>query len=123
MRSFRITLYPNVQSISEDEPGYRVTVEVLSLEVLDLGKTSKQVHNDLQQMGVISEEAKIVFQQSDTLRETFPVPTPEFVHDSQRQLNFAKENFKNALFLGKNIGNTWFMQDVLIETYNSIRAL
>ena len=123
MPSFRITLYPNFQSISEDEPEYRVTVEVLSLEALDLVKTSKQVHKDLQQMGIISEDAKIVFQQSDTLRETFPVPTPQFVHDSQMQLNFAKENFKNVLFLGKNIGNTWFMQDVLVETYNKIRAL
>ncbi len=74
-------------------------------------------------MGIVSKEAQIVFQQNDTLDETFPVPTHQFIKDSEMQLNFAKENLKNVLFLGKNIGKTWFMQDVLVETYNRILEL
>jgi protoporphyrinogen oxidase len=123
MPSFRITLYPNVQGISSDEKGYRITVEVLSLEKQDLGEIAKRVHLDLLKMGIVSEEAQIVFQQNDTLDETFPVPTHQFIKDSEMQLKFAKESLKNILFLGKNVGNTWFMQDILVETYNTVNSL
>ena len=123
MPSFRITLYPNIQGMSSDEKGYRITVEVLFLEKQYLVETAKRVHIDLQKMGIVSEEAKIVFQQNDTLNETFPVPTHQFIKDSEMQLNFAKESLKNVLFLGKNVGNTWFMQDILVETYNTVNSL
>ena len=123
MPSFRITLYPNVQGKQSDEKGHRITVESLSLEKLDLAETATQVYNDLVKMGIVSKEAQIVFQQNDTLDETFPVPTHQFIKDSEMQLNFVKENLKNVLFLGKNVGNTWFMQDVLVETYNRILEL
>ena len=122
MPAFRITLYSNIQGVWEGE-GYRLTVEVLSQDAPNLENTSKQVQEDLKTMGIVAQDAKIIFQHSDILYQTFPVPTPRFIQDAQRQLTFAQEHFKNVLFLGKNIGSTWFMQEVLTETYHAVKRL
>ena len=118
--TFRVTLYPSVQPVQTAETGYHLTVEVLSQEVPELDTTTNQVLQELQQMGVVPDTAKVLFQANDVIRGGFPVLTHQFVRDSQAQLDFARENLRNVLFLGKGIGTSFFMHDVLIETYNTL---
>ena len=122
--TFRVTLYANVRkSDTSLNSQYPLTVEVLSQQVPDLKTDSQTVFEELKKMGVISTVSKVLFQHSEIVQGGFPVPTDQFIRNSKSQLEFAKTHFSNVLFLGKSTGSSWFMHEVLLESYSAIMEL
>ena len=121
--SFRVTLYPNVQQPKKSQGKYHLTVEVLSQGVPDLERDSQTVFYELQKMKIITNTSKVLARDSEVVSGGFPIPTQKFVKGSQAQLELAKKQFNNSLFLGKNTGNSWFLNEVLVDTYHSITEL
>jgi protoporphyrinogen oxidase len=100
-RSFRITLYDNFSSSGSSNS--RISVEVMLREKLissDLFCLKDEIFDELKQMGVIS------------------ITTNDFIESSKVQLNKCLNSYKNLSIYGKGSGNTWFMNDVLIQIYN-----
>jgi len=81
-----------------------------------------KVLDELILMGVIPPFSRVLTQHSEIIQEGFPEPTIQFVNEMESQLEFVKKHASNTLFLGRSTGASWFMNEVLIETYLTIKG-
>jgi protoporphyrinogen oxidase len=117
-KTFRVTLYPNIQKIKEGM--YHLTAEVVSAEKPVISALYNEVVQELISMGVISHDAKILFQQGFEIPSGFVFPTSEFYDNCEAQIEVARENFNNILFVGRNKGRNFVAPHVLSDVYNTI---
>lgn len=121
---FRVTLYSNFQKNSAFEGRrHRVTVEVLSESPLDIERALEQIPLDLRKMSIFSEKAQVLFSQGSNLGPSFPVLTTDYFSNAMQVTAQLTERFSNCLLLGKASGSVWFMNDVLKQTYTSVKSL
>jgi protoporphyrinogen oxidase len=120
--SYRITLYPNITCDSEKSSRNNLTVEVISDDLSDdlLESMSDKIFNELKQLGVIPEEAKILHSKTQNLGAGFPVFTNDFVEDVKEQARFLSHKLDNFSLLGRSSGKGFFINDLLLNTYNEI---
>ena len=119
--TFRVTLYPNFQS--NHTSTCHLTVEVLSENEPNLEAIGRKVYKELIAMRTISPTTKILYQKNETIKGGFPIPTHQFVSNSRLKYNFIKKNLKNVSLLGKASGNSFFMNEVLVETFKTLTSL
>lgn len=121
LKTFRVTLYDNYSTSKLNK--YRVTVEVL-LENPPKDQTAleKEIFGELITMNVFSKKAKLLESAIDVYPNGFPVLTKEFLSKSIEQCNRIKDQFSNIKIYGKSKNKTWFMNDIILETYHSINA-
>lgn len=119
-KSFRITLYPNMQLDRVDKT-HKVTVEALC-EAGDVDNiTLGLLFDELVNMGIIDPSSTILSQTKSVIHNTFPVPTFDFcnaVTSNYQQLN---ESLNNIHLAGRYAGKSWFHADVFKEVYNDIK--
>ncbi len=120
-RSFRVTLYQNLKG--GDDQFYSCCVEVLGskeeLETLN----SNLILTELKELKLVDEEEVPVDQIKKLIPFGFPVLTNEFVVSSRGAYLDAKRLYQNVSFVGKSSGKVFFMNDVLIDTFESLRKL
>ncbi|MBO8164292.1 MAG: NAD(P)/FAD-dependent oxidoreductase [Brevibacillus sp.] len=121
--SFRITLYPNITNSDERKPPYNCTVEVLSDPVDNLERLNCAIHRELIDLKIIEEKANVLYRNTQKVEAGFPVYTNEFVKQNELQRKLVKENFSNVSLLGKGNGVSFFMNEVLVETYKEMKKL
>jgi len=120
---FRVTLYSNLQPELAQKTGrHRITVEVLTNESLDLEKMSEKVINDLKIMGVVNQDAGLLYEKSIPVQQGFPVLSHQFVEASESQYELAKNTFKNIHIMGRNSTKSWFMVDVFKSIYENFSS-
>ena len=71
-------------------------------------------------MGVVAPDATVISAHTDIVHAGFPLPTLTFAANCRAQYESAVAQFDNVRFLGKASGNSFFMQDVLMETYETL---
>ena len=119
LKSFRITLYDNYSSGVKDK--YRISVEVLLKDYdVDVGQLSGEIFQELVAMKVISSNAKKLNEAYNIYPNGFPVLNHSFMAKSEKQYKTLKESYKNIELFGKAKGNLWFMNDIILDIYNSI---
>jgi len=118
VKTYRVTLYPNIPSPAQ-RTSYHLTAEVL-LEANTNDISSAEVRHELDIMGIVSRDSKVLYQREENISEGFPILTPKFMEDSTLVLEKAQKEFQNVFFLGKNAGTAFFMNDVLINVYRTI---
>lgn len=121
MRSFRATIYPNILGRS-GQPPYNCTVEAFCGPGENARALCEGIPEELKQIGLVSEDARILYRNFETVREGFPVRTPEFAASAASQREAATSAASNAVFLGKASGSAFFQAEVLRETYAAISA-
>lgn len=118
---FRVTLYPNLLGDAANRAKtFHLTVETLSRGDGDLQLLSQTVKRDLVSMGIVSKTAQVVHEFQHTLMGAVPLITPAFRAEARALLELASERTRNVLFLGKSRGTSFFMNDVLAETYEAV---
>ncbi len=119
-KSFRVTLYDNFDTFN-DSGIKRITVEFLSKDdEIDLVYFSQCAKNEIQQMGIITDENKLLVVSAYTIKGGFPVPTAQFQNDS-KQLIEGLNSISNLKLYGKATGKKWFMHDILFDIYNDLK--
>lgn len=118
-QTFRVTLYPNFAS---DCAHNKCTVEAFWDEAQPESECLAIMIDELQRMGIISEQAKLVSSHSERIYSGFPALTVDFVKENQRQHAFVDEQIKNITLLGKGNGNQFFMNEVLVHLYKELSA-
>jgi len=81
------------------------------------------IPDELRAMGVLAADAKVEYQDVVDLQRCIPVMTTNFAADSARQLESAQEAFDNVHFLGKAGGQSFFIHEVLIQTWKDLREI
>jgi len=120
-RSYRTTLYSNIET-PVPKPGlHYCTVEVVHTGDEDLAALQARIPGELRTMGVLDGAAQIEYQDVIDLPRCIPVMTTDFATDSARQLGAAKEAFDNVHFLGKAGGQSFFIHEVLLQTWRELR--
>ena len=118
-KSFRVTLYDNFDTCNSGN-AKRITVEFLTNEEeIDLSYYSNCVKTELYKMGIISAPENLIILNAYVIKGGFPVPTAEFLQDSEK-LKSGLQQIKNLKIYGKASGKSWFMNDVLLDIYNSL---
>jgi len=114
--SGRVTLY---QNLSQNE-NYSCTVEVLTGKDVELEGLTDVIKLELEEMGLISQGSRCLFKQCRPIRNGFPVLTNDFVKEQSKLYEYCEQHFKNVLFIGRSSGKVFFMNDVLVDTYNKV---
>ncbi len=121
-KSFRITLYSNVNPKKQDS-GYTVTSEVLSDPEGSKELNSEMIFKELVSLGVVAKDAKILGQTQQVLHNTFPVPEIGFMDNVEKVAEKIQNELPNMLLLGRSTGKTWFMTDVFRDTFEKIKDI
>jgi hypothetical protein len=74
-------------------------------------------------MSIFSEKAQVLFSQGSNIGPSFPVLTTDYFSNAMQVTAQLTERFSNCLLLGKASGSVWFMNDVLKQTYTSVKSL
>jgi len=113
---FRSTLYPNIG----DNPSvpYQCTVEVFCEKGKSEDIQDATIISELQEMNIIDENTKILYQHRDTIEIGFPLVTKQFMQDAISLLQLAEQSLGNVVFAGKARCSSFFMKDVLTETHH-----
>jgi len=118
-KSFRITLYPNLNPEKQDT-GYTITSEILSNPEESEEFNSELVLQELISLGIVAKDSKVLSHAQQVLHNTFPVPEIGFM-DYVNQVSEKTENEMSNLFLfGRSTGKTWFMTDVFRDVFERI---
>lgn len=120
-KSFRITLYDNFSY--NDSVNSRISVEVMLSERLissELISLKDEIFIELKQMGVVSMSTEYVLSDIHSILGSFPITTNDFMEGSKSQIKKCLSSYKNLSIYGKGSGNTWFMNEILIQIYNDL---
>jgi len=121
MKSFRVTLYNNYNPRNDGK--YLVTSEVLlNSPDIDMKTLGEKIFSELIAMQLISESANCLYKNHTLQVNGFPVPTKEFVENSERQNALAESGGANIRIFGRGNGRTWFMNDILGDIYQTLNA-
>lgn len=121
LKTFRVTLYDNYTKINNNNNGYRITVEVLLENPPENNsKLEKEIFDELKIMNIISKNTKLLESKTDIYPNGFPVLTTDFIKQSLEHVNIVESNISNVEIYGKSKGDKWFMNDIIIDIYNSI---
>lgn len=116
-KTFRVTLYPNMNKKIEKNFSY-LTVEVLCDldEVKDINY--EIIISELKILKIIPKNSNVIFAKTELLKSTIPIITQNY-QNQVYQLNTILENsFLNLKTAGRYSGRAWFMNDVLKDLYN-----
>ena len=117
-RTFRVTLYPNIQQ--NNSTVYHLTSEMISCTVPDLAANQAQALTELVQMGVVSPDSIILFQNAQCIPNGFAVPSLELQKNGALQLKTAIAAVNNVTFLGRSSGGGFAAESVLTNVYNTL---
>ena len=115
------TFYQNLAPKTTEIGGYHCTIEVFEHNVKNLNEEAliKQLMKNFKEMELITKNTNLIFYHISQAINSFPI----FMHD-----HFSKEShpsfistFKNISTFGKNKPNSWFMNDILIDVYNTLQ--
>lgn len=120
-KSFRITLYPNLNKEGLQEAPYNCTVEVLTNKDVELDELNKTVIQELKQMSIVSEDSNVLYEQYYKIDNGFPILTSEVVKGFKQQYKDIQSTFDNVILTGKATGESFFMSDSIISTYYKIK--
>ena len=123
MSTFRVTPYYNYCEGSKRAGGYPVAIEMLIYEDIDdIEKITSQAIQEIKKMGLVDENANILFRKSEVLKNGFPRPT---INNMNAITNIRNKIQNKKITNMINIGilaekNLFFQTDILIDLFNKL---
>jgi protoporphyrinogen oxidase len=120
--SYRITLYPNIESAREIHKGCHLTVEVLGNSHIssDMKEAQKIVCEELKMLKIVNGSANIVASSYEYLGNSFPVLTEEYLNLTRRDSTRLEQRFSNLHLIGRSSGKSFFINDLLAHANDLI---
>lgn len=123
LKSFRLTLYPNVQPVDSANAHWHLTTEMVTPDEPDLELLTKTAEVELRTMGIINAQTRKLYQHAQILKDGFPCPTVAFFTQADRLIEFVKDRFENVIFLGRAAGKAFVTNEVLGQVYRQMGAI
>ena len=121
-KSFRITLYPNLNPKKQNS-STTITSEILSNSEESKKFSSEIVLKELISLGIVAKDSKVLSHAQQVIHNTFPVPEVGFMDNVNRVSEKLKKEMPNLLLFGRSTGKTWFMTDVFRDVFERIQNL
>ena len=121
-KSFRITLYPNLNP-EKQNTGYTITSEVLSNPEESKKFNSEMILKELISLGIVAKDSKVLSHAQQVIHNTFPVPEVGFMDDVNQVSEKLQKEMPNLLLFGRSTGKTWFMTDVFRDVFERIKGI
>jgi glycine/D-amino acid oxidase-like deaminating enzyme len=122
LKTFRVTLYPNLRE-DGGKGAFNCTVEVIGERSGDFSSLAGVVRDELVYIGVLSHGARVLSLDTEVVPVGFPALTHAFVEGMAQQLDAARAETSNALFLGRAKCLPFFMDHVMVEAFERSREL
>jgi protoporphyrinogen oxidase len=119
LKSFRITLYPNASS--QPQAPYSCTVEVMTDDNENREELNIKVFQELKLMGIVAVDARAMYREVQSINTGFPILTNQYMENLSQQLEMIKSHIHNINLFGKASGASFFMYDVLMDIYNTLK--
>ena len=124
MLSFRVTLYSNFRESLFDTKKQYLTVECfLNNRNINEEDVIKIVVSELKKMKIINKDANYVFAKLIRLTNGFPIPSIKMKKSSSKLLSEAKTKFKNVSFVGRGSGESFYLQDIIRNSFYEAQNL
>jgi protoporphyrinogen oxidase len=124
MITFRVTLYSNFREVLFNNDKKYLTVECfLDSNNYQNNEIISIVKDELKNMSIIDKKNKCTFSKLIRLKNGFPIPTLEFKDSSSRLLSEAKSKFENVSFLGRGAGESFYLQDVIKNSFYEMQKV
>jgi protoporphyrinogen oxidase len=120
-RTFRATFYNNFRVGEVDK--YLVTVEVISNPSFKSIPDEKDIFNELKESKVIPSDATFIECSVNELAAGFPLPTKDLVQKNISIHDRMVKSFYNVSMLGKTSNSGFFMQDVMLSSFNEVNQV
>jgi protoporphyrinogen oxidase len=120
-RSFRATFYNNFRVEKTDK--YLVTVEVISNPSFKDIPDKQDIFNELKESKSIPDDANFIECSINELAAGFPLPTKDLAQNNTMMYEKIIESFHNISMLGKSSNSGFFMQDVMVSSFNEIQKV
>ena len=121
-KSFRITLYPNLNP-EKQNTGYTISSEVLSNPEESQEFNSDMIFKELISLGIVNKDSKVLSHAKQILHNTFPVPEIGLLNNVNLISEQIHNEISNLLLFGRSTGKTWFMTDVFRDVFEKIGQL
>lgn len=122
LKSFRVTLYSNLRGSGEQEAPYSCTVEVLNGELDCTKNIVSDIKRELEIMGIVHRSANVLYCDKIEIKNAFPILTHEVVENLTKQNLKLNKSFANLIIAGKATGESFFLNESIIDVYNKINA-
>jgi protoporphyrinogen oxidase len=120
-RSFRATFYNNFRVKKTDK--YLVTVEVITNPSFKDIPDKQDIFNELKESKSIPDDANFIECSINELAAGFPLPTIDLIQNNNIMHEKIIESFHNISMLGKSSNSGFFMQDVMVSSFNEIQKV
>ncbi|MCJ8320013.1 MAG: FAD-dependent oxidoreductase [Colwellia sp.] len=121
-QSFRLTMYPNMDSGEASAP-YSCTVEVLCSVLKDKEQLKSIIVEELKTIGYVNQNALVLSYDVIDVPFGFPQFTTGFVAEKNKQIDLLNEEISNITLIGKASKDQFFIAGVLQETYDVLNQL
>lgn len=121
-KSFRVTLFPNLRLDDNDSGVYNLSIESLTSAEEAEEINRETMLDELNKMGLISREAKVLSEHKQVIHNTFPVPTFNFTETSQKYCQELANGLSNFIISGRFSGKQWFHADIIKAAYTEINS-
>lgn len=120
--SYRITLYPNVNDNEQKSDHANLTVEILGDASMrgELDHIQEKVEAELKAMKVVDKDAEVIQSKTEYLGPSFPILTEAFIENAQKSCAQLEERFSNLRLMGRGSGKAFFINQVMIDTYDTM---
>ena len=75
---------------------------------------------ELCEMELVDSSANLVYEKEQVIENTFPVLTPDFIASATRLSDSLENRIKGLKVFGRSSGKAFFINDLLVQTYNSL---
>jgi protoporphyrinogen oxidase len=117
LRSFRVTIYGNLQP--ESAGPARLTVEVIVPQSGQAKPAPAEIFDELQQMGLVAKNSGFSACHVQILPGGFPIQTPKHRSDADRAAEIVERDYASVCLLGRASGQSFFMRDVIRGAWRS----
>jgi hypothetical protein len=104
-------------------PLNNITVEVMSSEVNLNSMSIDRIDEELRETGLVPSSAVVINATKQIIHNTFPVPSFEYQRKRKEEIGNVTEAFKNMCIAGQSVCKTWFLNDIIRDTYFKIREI
>ena len=115
-RVFRVTLYPNMKKIIENNSSY-LTVEVLCDFEEARSINVSQIIDELKKLDIVPNDSEVIFNKSELLPSTIPILTKDYEKQTFKLNSLLEDSYRNLKTAGRYSGRAWFMNDTLVDLY------
>lgn len=120
IRSYRVTLYPNITTEGQTPPPHRITVELFLDNPEELDGMADDALSDLKTTGIIPPDAEPCYTRTQLLPNALPILLPGVQENLAEQCNLLQQQLGNVTFLGGHATGAHGQIAVLQSVYDTL---